>query len=101
MSFGVAPIHAVVKIYVCIIVYIQGPLVICSYVSYLYIGSQKLSAILKEMKSPNSYYDKVEMKSYTKSAIEAPYEKCAGGVTSSNVAMEENPAYQSVDVAAT
>ena len=53
------------------------------------------------MKSPNSYYDKVEMKSYPKSAIEAPYEDCGGGVTSSKVAMEENPAYQSVDVAAT
>ena len=64
------------------------------------IGSQKLSAILKEMKGPNSHFDKVEMKCHSKSAIEAPYEECGGGVTSSNVAMEENPAYQSVDVAA-
>ena len=60
-----------------------------------------MSVILKEMKSPNSYYDKVEMKSHSKSAIEAPYEECGGCVTSNNVAMEENPAYQSVDVAAT
>ena len=67
---------------------------------YTTIGSQKLSAIPKEMKSPTPYYDEVEMKSHSKSAIEAPYEECGGGVTSSNVAMEENPAYQSVDVAA-
>ena len=59
-----------------------------------------MSAIPKEMKSPNSHYDGVEMKSHSKSAIEAQYEECGGGVTSSNVAMEENPAYQSVDVAA-
>ena len=64
------------------------------------IGSQKLSAIPKEMKSPNSPYDEVEMKSHSKSAIEAQYEVCGGGMTSSNVAIEENPAYQSVDVAA-
>ena len=64
------------------------------------IGSQKLSAILKEMKDPNSHYDKVEMKPHSKSAIEAQYEECGGGMTSSNVAIEENPAYQSVDVAA-
>ena len=67
---------------------------------YTTIGSQKLSAIPKEMKSPNSHYDEVEMKSHSKSAIEAQYEECGGGVTSSNVTMEENPAYQSVDAAA-
>ena len=70
---------------------------------YITIGSQKLSAILKEMKNPNSHShcDDVEMKSHSKSAVKAQYEECGGGVTSSNVAMEENPAYQSVDVAAT
>ena len=52
------------------------------------------------MKSPNSHYDEVEMKSPSKSAIETQYEECRRGVTSNNVAMEENPAYQSVDVAA-
>ena len=69
---------------------------------YITIGSQKLSAVLKEIKSPNSHsqYDKVEMKSHSKSTVEVQYEECGGGVTSSNVAMEENPAYQSVDVAA-
>ena len=67
---------------------------------YTTIGSQKLSAILKEMKSPKSYYDEVEMKSHSKSAIEAQYVECGGGMTSSNVAIEENPAYQTVDVAA-
>ena len=65
-------------------------------------GSQKLSAILKEIKNLNSHshYDEVEMKSHSKSAIEPQYVVCGGGVTSSNVAIEENPAYQSVDVAA-
>ena len=47
----------------------------------------------------------VEMESYglpksqPKSTTEPQYEGCGGGVISSNVAMEENPAYQSVDVA--
>ena len=67
----------------------------------LYIGSQKLSSILKEMKSPKSHYDEVEMKAHSKSASEAQYEEYGGGVASSNVAMEENPAYQSVNVAVT
>ena len=39
-------------------------------------------------------------KSHSKSTTELQYEGCGRGVTSSNVAMEENPAYQSVDVAA-
>ena len=79
---------------------IQGPLVIC-FIFCITIGSQKLSAVLKEMKSPNSHYDKMEMKSYFKSAVEAQYDECGGGVTSSNVVMDQNPAYQSVDVVAT
>ena len=69
---------------------------------YITIGSLKVSAVLKEIQSPNSHshYDKVEMKSLSKSAVEVQYEECGGGVTSGNVAMEENPAYQSVNVAA-
>ena len=39
-------------------------------------------------------------KSHPKSTTEPQYEDCGGGVISSNVAMEENPAYHSVDVAA-
>ena len=60
-----------------------------------------MSSILKEMKGSNSHYDEVEMKAHPKSASEVQYEACGGGVTSSDVAMQENPAYQSVDVAAT
>ena len=58
------------------------------------------------MKGPNSHYEEVEMglrhlpKSHSKSTSEPQYEVCDGGVTSKNVAMEENPAYQSVDIAA-
>ena len=40
------------------------------------------------------------MKSTSKFAIEALYQECGGSMTSKNAAMEENPAYQSVDVAA-
>ena len=70
------------------------------------IGNQKLSSKLKDVKGPNSHYDEVEMgshslpKSHSKSASEAQYEASGGGVTSSDVGMEENPAYQSMDVAA-
>ena len=69
------------------------------------IENQKLSSILKDVKGPNSHYDAVEMrahrvlKSHSKSTTEPQYEEC-GGVTSSNVAIEANPAYQSVDAAA-
>ena len=72
----------------------------------LYIGIQKLSSILKAMKDPNHHYADVEMdthnllKSHSKSTTEPQYQECGGGVTSSNVAMEDNPAYQSVDLAA-
>ena len=65
-----------------------------------------MSAILKDVKGPNSHYDEVEMepqrvpKSHSKSTSEPQYEVCEGGVTSKDVAMEENPAYQSVDIAA-
>ena len=37
---------------------------------------------------------------HSKSTTEPQYEECGGGVISSHVAVEENPAYQSVDVAA-
>ena len=66
-----------------------------------------MSAILNNMKGPNSHYDEVEMgpqslpKSHSKSATELQYGVCGGGVTSTDLAMEENPAYESVDVAAT
>ena len=52
-------------------------------------------------KGPNSHYD-VEMKPHSDclAKSEPQYEVCGGGVTSSGVALEENPAYQSVDVAA-
>ena len=39
-------------------------------------------------------------KSHSKFTTEPQYDECGGGVVSSNVAMEESPAYQSVDVAA-
>ena len=39
-------------------------------------------------------------KSHSKLTTKLQYEECRGGVISSNVAMEKNPAYQSVDVAA-
>ena len=62
-------------------------------------------SVSKAVKGPNYYYGDVEMeshnlpKSHSKSTTEPQYEECGGGVTSSNVAMEENPAYQSVDLA--
>ena len=65
-----------------------------------------MSSILKDTRGPNSHYDEVEMgahsllKSHSKSTTEPQYEMCGGGVTSSDVTMEENPAYQSVDAAA-
>ena len=37
-------------------------------------------------------------KSHSKSKAEPMYAECEGGMANSNVAMEENPAYQSVDV---
>ena len=91
-------------------IYSQFWLLLCyiGNVGYLYnifIGIQKMSSILKAMKDPNYHYDNMEMeshnlpKSHSKSTTEPQYEECRGGVTSSNVAMEENPAYQSVDVA--
>ena len=65
-----------------------------------------MSSILKAVKDPNYHYADVEMesqglpKSHSKSTTEPQYEECGGGVISNNVAMEDNPAYQSVDVAA-
>ena len=57
------------------------------------------------MKDPNYHYADVEMeshkhpKSHFKSTTDPQCEECGGGVISSNIAMEENPAYQSVDIA--
>ena len=62
--------------------------------------------MLKVVKDPNYHYADVEMeshnlpKSHSKSRADPQNEECGGGVTSSNFAMEENPAYQSVDIAA-
>ena len=65
------------------------------------------SAQKDDLKDPYSHYDELEMgphshpkSGHSKSTTEPQYEECGGGVTRSNVAMEENPAYQSVDVAA-
>ena len=71
----------------------------------IYIGIQKLSSVLKAVKGPNYHYAEVKIgyhnlpKSHSKFTTEPRYEKSGRGVTSSNVAMEENPAYQSVEVA--
>ena len=57
-------------------------------------------------RSPNSHYDEMEMgpqslpKSYSKFTTEPQYEESGGGVTSGDVAMQGNPAYQSVDLVA-
>ena len=65
-----------------------------------------MSSILKSVKDPKYHYATMEMeshnlpKSHSKSTTQPQYEECGGGVTSSNVAIEDNPAYQSVDVAA-
>ena len=62
--------------------------------------------MLKDMKSLNTHYDDVELephshlKTGTKTTVEPQYEVCGGGVTSTDLVMEENPAYQPVDVAA-
>ena len=69
------------------------------------IGIQKLSSIKDKQGSKSDYnYDEVEMRPYSevqqshsKFTIEAQYEECGVGVTSSGVTMEENPAYQPVD----
>ena len=60
------------------------------------------------MKGPKSHYDEVEMgphsevhlKSHSKFKTDVQYEEYRVGVTSTEVALEENPAYQSVDPAA-
>ena len=69
---------------------------------------QKLSVIPKDEKGFNSPYDEVKMGPYSGDSIqnshsickftaEPQYEECRVGVTSSDVAMEDNPAYQSAD----
>ena len=58
------------------------------------------------MKGPQSHYDDVDLglhshlKTHSKTTVEPQYELCGGGVTSTDLVLEENPAYQSVDVAA-
>lgn len=70
-------------------------------------GNWKLSSILKDTKGSKSQYDKVEMGPYSEVLefrsnfkTEAQYEECGRGVTSSDATVEENPAYQTVDVVA-
>ena len=61
-----------------------------------------------ELKSPHSHFEEAKLESNPAyemvlkptSSNEPQYEECGGGVTKSgDVAMEENPAYQSVDAA--
>ena len=67
-----------------------------------------MSSILASTRDPKSHYDEVEMgphsevhlKSHSQFTTDVQYEECREGVTSSDVAIEENPAYQSVDPAA-
>ena len=62
-----------------------------------------------ELKGPHSHSEEVklepnpayEMVLKPTSTNEPQYEECGGGVTSVSVAMEANPAYQSVDAACT
>ena len=78
-------------------------------VSYL-IGNRMVSAQKDgNTKDPNSHYDEVEMEpkgdfltesGHSNPATEPQHEMCEMGVTSTDVTMEENPAYQSVDLAA-
>ena len=64
-----------------------------------------LSSVLKAMKGPKYHYTEVEMtshgllKSHSKSTTEPQYEGGGGGVTSSDVAIEEDLAYQSLGIA--
>ena len=68
-----------------------------------------MTAILKDAKGPHSHCDEVKMGTYNEDVIEnshssfkfkaeAQYEECGVGVTGNDVAMEENPAYTSVDL---
>ena len=74
----------------------------------LFVGIQKLSSIIVHMNGPKSHLDEVKMgphsevrvKAHFKFTTDVQYEGCRQGVTSSDVAIEENPAYQSVDLAA-
>ena len=78
-------------------------------VSYL-IGNRMVSTQKDgNTKGPASHYDEVEMEpkgdfltesGHSNPATEPQHEMCEMGVTSSDVAMEENPACQSVDLAA-
>ena len=63
-----------------------------------------------ELKGPHSHFEEVKLESNPAyeavskptSTNEPQYEECGGGVTNSGgVAMEENPAYQSLDAACT
>ena len=67
---------------------------------FVCIGIRKLSAMLKATQGLHSHYDEVNMGPYSENIIqnEAQYEECGGGVTGNDVAMEDNPAYTSLDL---
>ena len=69
---------------------------------FVYIEIWKLSAMLEDAQGLHSHYDEVNMGPYNENIIqsfhEAQYEECGEGVTSNNVAMEDNPAYESVNL---
>ena len=67
---------------------------------FVCIGIQKLSAMLKATQGLQSHYDEVNMGPYSVDVIqnEAQYEECGAGVTGNGVAMEDNPAYKSLDL---
>ena len=69
---------------------------------YIYIGIRKLSAMLKATQGLHSHYDEVNMGPYNENIIqsfhEAQCEECGGSTTSNDVAMEDNPAYESVNL---
>ena len=74
----------------------------------MFLGSRKLYSILRDMNDPNLCYEEMEMRlcgkvhpqSLSKPTTEILHEDCEGGVTSTDIdlAVEENPAYQSVHV---
>ena len=56
--------------------------------------------MLKATQGLHSHYDEVNMGPYSEDVIqnEAQYEECGAGVTGNGVAMEDNPAYKSLDL---
>ena len=69
---------------------------------FVCIGIRKLSAMLKATQGLHSHYDEVNMEPYSESIIqnfyEAQCEECGEGVTSNDVAMEDNPAHESMNL---